>query len=246
MAPEVLYEPPSKYKRAQGRPGASSHPRPVCIGRKHTVVTTGGAGSSGLPCAMVLTVTSWSPRGPGSFAPVVRGLLHDLSASVGAPGPHDFAVRVSAARLASLTRPPHPASTSVTIAIRPSCEGGTVRTLRLIWVSEKAKYFLRRDWTGFCGREVICPSGNSLAFSATALAARDQLRRAPIRSPNDWRATSAHVQVFGRRHDERFHALWRPASKNLHMSGSLPWAYRDGLGRLVGSLAGRPVRGRPS
>jgi hypothetical protein len=32
-----------------------SHLRPVCIGRKHTVVTTGGAGSSGLPCAMVLT-----------------------------------------------------------------------------------------------------------------------------------------------------------------------------------------------
>jgi hypothetical protein len=24
------------------------------------------------------------------------------------------------------------------------------------------------------------------------------------------------VQVFGRRHDEPFHALWRPASKNLH------------------------------
>jgi hypothetical protein len=31
-------------QRAQGRPGASSHPRPVCIGSKHTVVTTGGAG----------------------------------------------------------------------------------------------------------------------------------------------------------------------------------------------------------
>jgi hypothetical protein len=26
-------------------------------------------------------------------------------------------------------------------------------------------------------------------------------------------ATSAPVQVFGRRHDEPFHALWRPASK---------------------------------
>src|SRR5260370_81200 len=25
--------------------------------------------------------------------------------------------------------------------------------------------------------------------------------------------TTAHVQVFGRRHDEPFHALWRPASK---------------------------------
>ena len=33
-----------------------------------------------------------------------------LSASVGAPGPHDFAVRDRDARLASLPRPPHPAS----------------------------------------------------------------------------------------------------------------------------------------
>jgi hypothetical protein len=32
-----------------------------------------------------------------------------LSASVGAPGPHDFAVRFSAARLATPPRPPHPA-----------------------------------------------------------------------------------------------------------------------------------------
>jgi len=40
-----------------------------------------------------LRLISRSPRGSGSFAPVVRGSLHDLSASVGAPGPHAFAVR---------------------------------------------------------------------------------------------------------------------------------------------------------
>jgi hypothetical protein len=84
----------------------SAHPRPVCIGRKHTVVTTGGAGSSGLPCAMVLTVTS---RGPGSFAPVIPEKLasQELDTSVGVSGPHDFAVRISLARLATL-----PASTA--------------------------------------------------------------------------------------------------------------------------------------
>ncbi len=27
------------------------------------------------------------------------------------------------------------------------------------------------------------------------------------------------MQVFGRRHDEPFDALWRPASKNLHRTG---------------------------
>jgi hypothetical protein len=46
-------------------------------------------------------------------------------------------------------------------------------------VSEKAKYFSRRGWTGFCARQVICPTGKSLAFSASTFAARDQLRRAP-------------------------------------------------------------------
>ena len=29
---------------------------------------------------------------------------------------------------------------------------------------------------------------------------------------------SVHVQVFGRRHDEPFHALWRPASKKRRPS----------------------------
>jgi len=37
-----------------------------------------------------------------------------LDASVGASGPHDFAVRASAARLATPSRPPHPAPTFVT------------------------------------------------------------------------------------------------------------------------------------
>jgi len=66
---------------------------------------------------------------PGDRAllpPSLADHLRQLDASVGASGPHDFAVRKSAARLASLPRPPHPASTSVTIAIRPSYRGGTV------------------------------------------------------------------------------------------------------------------------
>jgi len=54
----------------------------------------------------------------------------ELGASVGAPGPHDFAsapapfVRARQSR-ASLPRPSHPASRVVTIAKRPSCRGGT-------------------------------------------------------------------------------------------------------------------------
>jgi hypothetical protein len=55
-------------------------------------------------------------------------------------------------------RPPHPASTLVTIAKRPSCRGGTARTNKLIWVSEKQKYFLPGGWTRNCKPR---PSGKS-------------------------------------------------------------------------------------
>jgi hypothetical protein len=56
--------------------------------------------------------------------------LRKLDASVGASGPHDFAVRISAARprkvfalrRCRVHRIPHP--TSVTTAKRPSCEAG--------------------------------------------------------------------------------------------------------------------------
>jgi hypothetical protein len=88
----------------------SSHPRPVCIGRKHTVVATGGAGSSGLPCAMVLTVTSCSPRGPGSLAPVTSAdyVRESLAPASGRQDHTTSPSATSVARLAPPPRPPHP------------------------------------------------------------------------------------------------------------------------------------------
>jgi hypothetical protein len=44
----------------------------------------------------------------------------ELGACMGAPGPHDFAVRVRIVRLRYVPRPPHPATRLVTFAIRPS------------------------------------------------------------------------------------------------------------------------------
>ncbi len=114
------------------------------------------AASTGIPRAMVLTVSFVLSPVTGLFCH--RHLTHTsakLDASVGASGPHDFAVRApvfakgfaglesaeasakavtGVARLASPPRPPHPASTSVTIAKRPSYRGGTARNLMLIWV----------------------------------------------------------------------------------------------------------------
>ena len=52
--------------------------------------------------------------------------------------------------------------TFVTIAIRPSASRRDARTIRLIWVSGKQKYFCARELTGFraCG-----PSGKSACLS---------------------------------------------------------------------------------
>ena len=46
------------------------------------------------------------------------------------------------------SRPPPPASTSVTIAIRPSARGGMRGKMRLIWGQRQAEYFSADIWTG--------------------------------------------------------------------------------------------------
>jgi len=49
---------------------------------------------TGIPCAMVLTVTPWSPRCAGLVSHRrLRDYSHKLDTSVGVPGPHGLAVR---------------------------------------------------------------------------------------------------------------------------------------------------------
>src|SRR5580704_18569239 len=90
------------------------HPQPrvrfvvvVCT----RVFTAEAPDTSGIPHAMVLRLIARSPRGPGSLAPVIPEKLasQELNASVGAPGPHAFAVRIQRVRLTRHLRPPHPA-----------------------------------------------------------------------------------------------------------------------------------------
>ena len=66
--------------------------------------------TTGIPCAMVLTAASCSPRGTGLVAPVAREIALRLDPSVGESGPHDLAVRNHIARLAMyhVHRIPHP------------------------------------------------------------------------------------------------------------------------------------------
>ena len=137
---------PSFYKnrsprkmRAWGMPGAQC-----------SVVTTGPPEHPAFPHAMVLRLTSRSPRRPGFIVTVVSRIMAlskarlggltsaKLDASLGASEPHDFAVRFNAVRLRAgdrsridkpalrhFVRAGTAASTasrpaSVTIAIRPS------------------------------------------------------------------------------------------------------------------------------
>jgi hypothetical protein len=78
----------------------------------------------------------------------VKIAFHQLDASVGASGPHGFAVRKTAlsslAQLASIASRP----TSVTIAKRPLWRNGMAKDMHLIWVRSEPEYFYNGGWTG--------------------------------------------------------------------------------------------------
>jgi hypothetical protein len=103
-------------REGAGKTGCALHPRSHVqrqtknaheqqVQRKH----------SGLPCAMVLRLTSCSPRRDLaclSPSPSRSLLLENLTPTTGASGPRDFAVRIGAVRprqkRATPPRPPHP------------------------------------------------------------------------------------------------------------------------------------------
>src|SRR5258708_10492275 len=95
-----------------------------------SIVTTGSPSSTGLPCAMVLTAASCSPRRSGFLVTVACGLLPANLTPASRRQDHTTS---PSAKLALSSAAP-PASTtsrpaSVTIAIRPSVgrDGGSSR-----------------------------------------------------------------------------------------------------------------------
>jgi hypothetical protein len=100
--------------------------------RTQAAVTTGSAGSSGIPRAMFdgLYVLSLETGLIASIVSATRERQHLLGLSTGRPGPHDFTVRI---RLfvganeprCNPTRPPHPAPDVRDDARRPSAWGRT-------------------------------------------------------------------------------------------------------------------------
>src|SRR6201992_334117 len=72
------------------------------------------------------TCSPWRPGFLVTIISVMREHHRELDANPGASGPHAFAVRIGAERLATHTRPPQPVPTSVTSADIPSCGTGWV------------------------------------------------------------------------------------------------------------------------
>src|SRR5713101_1185295 len=166
-------------KEGVGNAGCPLHPRPrvhfVLVER--TRVTTSTPERPAFPHAMVLTAYVVLSPVTGLFchrrqriwfclSPVGPTQLRELDASVGASGPHDFAVRSNISRRRAVdrsriqrTRPAIPSRakrcrvhripcpTSVTIAIRPSVWDGMRNVLEVIWGVRKQKYFFKQDWT---------------------------------------------------------------------------------------------------
>jgi hypothetical protein len=141
-------------------PGARCARSRACSVENTRVSHHGHTGSPGIPRAMVLT---------GSFviSPVTGLVCHrhladkstKLDASVGASGPHDFAVRLSAVR--QRHRHVHRIPSRVRDDREtPLYRDGMARNMDLIWVKREGQYFYGRGWTAnHRARSLICPSG---------------------------------------------------------------------------------------
>ena len=87
--------------------------------------------------------------------------LRQLDASVGASGPHDFAVRLGAVR--QRHRHVHRIPSRVRDDREtPLCRDGTAVDLKVIWVSGEEKYFFEGGWTRFAHNARNSPTGKSV------------------------------------------------------------------------------------
>ena len=126
-------------KKGAGKAGCALHPRSrvqCAFSKKRTRAYRFSGSCPAFPAQWFYGLLRALPGEPGflaTIASVMRKHHRRLDASVGASGPHDFAVRISAARpRASIARRRHrvhriPLQRSVTIAIRPSFGTGRTR-----------------------------------------------------------------------------------------------------------------------
>jgi hypothetical protein len=106
-------------------PGAQCTRSLVWVKKPHELVTTSPPESPGIPARNGFNgLFPCSPRRPGFLATVACGIdSRKLDASVGASGPHAFAVRLQRPRRKHRQRPPHPAPRFVTLRNAPLWDG---------------------------------------------------------------------------------------------------------------------------
>ena len=162
-------------------PNAPAASCALCSWSMHTSIHSGGTGNIRHSPRNGFTAYCALSPGTGLFCP--RRSQDKPATLTPASGRQDHTPLPSASAPPVQRRrrvhriPPHVRDVRET----PLYRAGTVRTLRLIWVSEKAKYFLRGGWTGFRAREVICPSGSHIAVTQRTVSPRrhceEHLRR---------------------------------------------------------------------
>src|SRR5216683_1424030 len=172
-----IFRPRENRGRGECRvPAAPAASCALCSGRSARV-TTSTPESHGIPArngfngvcrALPGDRALLAPSSSDMFclSPVGPTQLRELDASVGASGPHDFAVRSNISRQhagnrsqifrpalrshraqnAAASTASHPAF--VTIMIRPSVWDGMAKVLEVIWGVRKQEYFCIQDWTG--------------------------------------------------------------------------------------------------
>jgi hypothetical protein len=103
----LSFRPPQQ--RAQGMPDARCTRGRLCSKKAQALATKGTPQQPAFPARWFYGLYVISPV-TGLFCHRhSQRCLHELSASVGAPGPYDFAVREAARTSAHSPRPPHPA-----------------------------------------------------------------------------------------------------------------------------------------
>ena len=121
----------SRHLKIRGRRECRAPDAPAVLRAKmrvaRTQVVTVTPETPGIPRAMVYGLFRALPGDRALLPPSFRrnNPAH-LNASVGAPGPHDFAVRFKRARLTAPSASTATRLTSVTIAKRPSWRGGMI------------------------------------------------------------------------------------------------------------------------
>jgi hypothetical protein len=108
----------------------------------------------------------------------MRSIIANLTPTIEASGPHDFAVRKNKrARQSRCLRPSHPCLTFVTIAKRPFCVGRDANDIEVIWVKREWEYFCKGDSTA---ELLICPSGKISRRPGRILRARREMKGVAI------------------------------------------------------------------